>query len=156
VNFNRSQNTYLNTWLGNFTDFDIGYAKDDYVACDVDRSMFFGYNGKTTDGTGQNGAYGIFPPAQGVIILGGPFMDPDSYDNPAFRGSSLQGPSFKGNCDIVAQDGDTYGGNGHPAAGGYGPVYRFSFPGLSDTCLWGTKGITPNGPDFTMKGLFST
>jgi hypothetical protein len=154
-------------------------------------------------------------------------MDPDSYDNPAFRGSSLQGPSFKGNCDIVAQDGDTllmkwgpgeanqdhfpviaeainglnfgdgitdnermgmtkfvvptdhlpgfptyglpypldasdyyecmqgiwpdgtmriYGGNGHPAAGGYGPVCRFSFPGLSDTCLWGTKGITPNGP----------
>jgi hypothetical protein len=38
-----------------------------------------------------------------------------------------------------------YWGNGHPGAGGTGPVCRFMYPGDSDTCNWGTNGIDPGG-----------
>ncbi len=75
--FNRSQNSYDSTYLALFTDFDIGYAWDDYVGCDVSRSTYFGYNGRETDKE-----YGDNPPVQGVIILGGPYLDADNSDNP--------------------------------------------------------------------------
>ena len=39
-----------------------------------------------------------------------------------------------------------YGGNGNTQGGGYGPVCDFMFPGDSDPCLWGTKGLEPNKP----------
>lgn len=80
--FNRSQNTYDSTFLGVFTDIDLGYANDDYQQCDVGRGMLIGYNGTPVDGTGQPYAYGANPPAQGVAILAGPTMDPDGIDNP--------------------------------------------------------------------------
>lgn len=38
-----------------------------------------------------------------------------------------------------------YGGDGHAAAGGYGPECSFMFPGESDVCNYGTGGIPPNG-----------
>lgn len=222
---NRSNITYAATWLGVFTDIDLGYANDDYLGCDPERGMYYGYNGTPSDGTGQTFAYGENPPVQAVVMLGGPLMDPDGYDNPAFRGPSLMGPSFNGDCDIVAQNGSMqtmkygpgeiyeasflvrseaingllfgdgisdnerlgmrrflmtnnsaagvpqymtdpvyapdyykiingywsdgtrmiYGGNGHSIAGGYGPKCDFMFPGLTDTCNWGTAGIYPNG-----------
>ncbi|MEA1877842.1 MAG: hypothetical protein U9N86_13375 [Bacteroidota bacterium] len=34
-----------------------------------------------------------------------------------------------------------YGGNGHPAGGGTGPITDFMFPGDSDPCGWGQGGI---------------
>jgi len=74
---NRSTYRLNNSYLGVFTDFDIGYASDDYIACDVKRSTYYGYNGIPFDSI-----YGNYPPAQGVTILGGPTMDPDSLDNP--------------------------------------------------------------------------
>lgn len=223
---NRSQNTYNRTFFGIFTDLDIGYANDDYIGSDPERGMYYGYNGDSVDGTGQSNAYGSNPPMQAVVILGGPVMDPDGYDNPAFRGPNIAGPSFKGSCDIVAFDSTTismkygpgeiyeasftvraeaingmnfgdgiidnerygmsrffalfnlpgfptfgnpypayareyyltmdglwsdstkmvYGGAGHSGGGGYGPECNFMYPGLSDTCDWGTKGQPPNGP----------
>jgi hypothetical protein len=81
--FNRSQNNYSGTWLGLFNDFDIGYAVDDYIGCDVQRGSCIGYNGTPVDGSGQPNAYGSHPPAQSMTILGGPLMDPDGIDNPA-------------------------------------------------------------------------
>jgi len=99
--FNRSNRTYTNTYLGTFTDFDIGWYLDDYVGCDVDRSSYYGYNGTPVDGNGQPGAYGENPPAQSVTFLGGPYLDPDGYDNPSFNGDGIKGPSFHGNCSIV-------------------------------------------------------
>jgi hypothetical protein len=80
--FNRSRRTYYNTYLGLFTDFDIGYMTDDYNGCDVERSSFFGYNGLPVDGSGQSYAYGTHPPAQAVTILGGPYMDHSDQDRP--------------------------------------------------------------------------
>lgn len=105
--FNRSANIYNNVYLGVFADPDIGYLQDDYIGCDVERGMYYGYNGKAVDGNGQSNAYGENPPAQGVLILAGPKMDADGYDNPSFRGASLLGPSFRGNCDMVEMMGDT-------------------------------------------------
>ncbi len=81
---NRSANTYHNTYIGVFTDTDIGYPYDDYIGCDVERSYYYGYNGTPVDGSGQPYAYGANPPAQGIAIIGGPYMDPDGLDNPKF------------------------------------------------------------------------
>ena len=39
-----------------------------------------------------------------------------------------------------------YGGNAHFSAGGFGPECDFMFPGLTDVCDWGTKGLPPFGP----------
>jgi len=88
--FNRSDKTYYNTYLGIFTDLDIGYANDDFTGCDVERSMYFGYNGVPVDGSGMPEAYGANPPAQSVSIIGGPFMDADGLDNPRFNGNGDQ------------------------------------------------------------------
>ncbi len=87
---NRSTEIYHDAWLGIFTDFDIGYAEDDYVKSDVQRGSYIGYNGDPVDGSGQAWAYGAFPPAEAVTILGGPLKDPDGIDNPAKDNTGLQ------------------------------------------------------------------
>ncbi len=189
--FNRSQKTYDSTYIGIFTDIDLGYAYDDYIGCDVERNMYYGYNGKSVDGSGQPEAYGANPPTQAVVFLAGPYMDNDGIDNPRFdnAGNQLCDYSVNGinfgdsvvdnerlgmtgfmyhNNSIsgvpwymqdpmyavdyyrflrgIWRDGQpmTYGGNGHPDAGGYGPICRFMFPGESDTINWGTGCIAPN------------
>jgi hypothetical protein len=82
---NRSDNTYRKTFIGKWTDFDIGSHLDDYVGCDVEHSMFYGYNGTLIDGGGpipSTNAYGANPPAQGVVFLRGPEADlNDGVDN---------------------------------------------------------------------------
>jgi len=114
--FNRSQMTFSDTYLGVFTDFDIGYMNDDYSGCDVERSSYFGYNGYPVDGTGQPYAYGAFPPAQAVTILAGPFLDPDGLDDPRFDnlGNQLCNPSVNGHHfgDAIV-DNERYGMTGY-------------------------------------------
>jgi len=80
--FNRSSQTINDTYIGLFCDFDIGYAQDDYVGCDVSRGAFYGYNGVDIDGGEADISYGENPPAQGIVILGGPLMDPNEMDDP--------------------------------------------------------------------------
>jgi hypothetical protein len=82
--FNRSLTTYDSTLIGIFADIDLGWPIDDLVGCDVERNTYFSYNGDTIDGSGQSYAYGAHPPAQGVTLLAGPFMDPDGKDDPRF------------------------------------------------------------------------
>lgn len=49
-----------------------------------------------------------------------------------------------------------YGGTGHvPGAGTVGPECDFMFPGDSDPCNWGTRGIPPNG-GFNQNGFYWT
>ena len=84
--YNRRAYEYSYCYAGLFADFDIGYAKDDYVGCDVQRGSFYGYNGTPTDGDGQPWAYGDNPPVQVVTVLAGPRVETDARDNPAFDG----------------------------------------------------------------------
>ena len=79
--FNRSSESFRNSYLGAFTDIDLGYGYDDYIGCDVRRGMFYAYNGKEVDGPGLGCYYGV-PPAQGCIVLGGATLTPDGMDNP--------------------------------------------------------------------------
>lgn len=80
--YNRSSNTYENTYVGMWSDFDIGYAHDDYMGCDVSQGMYYAYNGDENDGPGAGSFNGI-PPSQGCVILGGPWQQPDGLDNPS-------------------------------------------------------------------------
>jgi hypothetical protein len=61
---NRSGNTIQNLYAGIFTDFDIGYAFDDYVGCLPKENVYFGYNGQPSDNN-----YGTNPPVQSVLFL---------------------------------------------------------------------------------------
>ncbi len=80
--YNRSENTYYNTYIGSFTDIDIGFSRDDYVGCNVGLGSYFGYNGYDIDGNGEPEAYGENPPAQSISVIAGPFIDDDNLDNP--------------------------------------------------------------------------
>lgn len=102
--FNRSSNDYHDIYIGNFTDIDIGYASDDYIACDVQRSSYFGYNYCSIDGYGQPWAYGANPPAQSVTFLGS-LMPSDGIDNPINIDYGINGYGFGDN--IV--DNERYG-----------------------------------------------
>jgi hypothetical protein len=79
---NRSNNTYDSTHFGMWTETDLGYAGDDYLQCDVDRSLFFTYNGDDfdEDNAGRPG-YGSHPAAQGILTLKGAKQDNDGQDN---------------------------------------------------------------------------
>ena len=79
---NRSTYTLTDTYFSQWVDSDLGYADDDYVGCDVSRGLGYCYNGRATDGAGQYYAYEGNPPAIGVDFFQGPYMDPDTLDNP--------------------------------------------------------------------------
>jgi len=70
-------------------------------------------------------------------------------------------PSYMWDPDVAAQyynflrgiwrDGTQmlYGGNAHASSGATGPVCYFMFPGETDICDWGTRGIVPNPKKWT-------
>ena len=90
---NRSTYTLTNTYFSPWTDVDLGYAKDDFVGCDVTRGLGYGYNGSNVDGNGEPESYGANPPAVGVDFFQGPYLDPDGIDNPKYD------PATGENCD---------------------------------------------------------
>ncbi len=102
---NRSTFELTKTYFSPWVDTDLGYARDDFVGCDVNRGLGYCYNGKDIDGNGEVESYGEHPPAIGVDFFQGPYMDPDGFDNPSFTGDSVGGPSFGGSCEIVTLDG---------------------------------------------------
>lgn len=189
---NRSNRDYHDTYLGLFTDFDIGVSHNDYAGTDVQRGSIFGYNGTAKDSSSQTNHYGLNPPAQSMTILGGPLMDADSIDNPAGQcNESINGLNF-GNgvadderlgltgsviftntgggipqkytdpevasefyCVLNSKWKDSTAisyGDAYDTLSGYGPHTRFMYPGLSDTCNWGTGGVAPNGPQDWTEG----
>lgn len=82
---NRSDTNYHDVYLGLFTDTYLGYMWDDLIECDVQNGMYFTYNGFAIDGAeGDSLSYGANPPAQGIMLLGGPLMEPDEIDNPKY------------------------------------------------------------------------
>ena len=83
---NKSSITLDSVFIENWSDPDIGFAGDDYVACNVTRGMYYGYNGTLLDDGppfSSQAEYGANPPAQAVVFLAGPFAYPNGFDDPA-------------------------------------------------------------------------
>lgn len=79
---NRSDSTYTNTWIGAFSDIDLGNSEDDRIISDVTRNLFYVYNGDTNDETiGSTYGYGTNIPVQSLMLLKGAKMDSDLLDN---------------------------------------------------------------------------
>lgn len=81
---NRSGNDYHDVYFGNWTDSDIGCSEDDYIGCDVERGLGYGFNADAVDNDGCNGAtpYNEAPPAIGIDFVKGPLaVDSDGIDN---------------------------------------------------------------------------
>ncbi len=77
---NRSSAGLFQVHAGIWADAELGNAGDDYVGCDVTRSLGYVYNGDADD-DGTAG-YGLLPPAAGVDFLKGPLADiNDNTDN---------------------------------------------------------------------------
>jgi len=75
---NRGTTTLFDTHAGMWLDAEIGNENDDYVGCDVSRSLSYVYNAFPVDTFG----YGALPPAAGLLFLQGPFADiNDNFDN---------------------------------------------------------------------------
>ena len=67
-------------FMAQWVDPDLGFATDDYLACDVSRGLGICYNGDENDETASG--YGENPPSVGVDFFQGPFSDQnDGIDN---------------------------------------------------------------------------
>ncbi len=165
--YNLSHNTYDSTYLGNFTDFDLGNFADDYVGCDVKRSAYFAYNGDPDD-EGPMG-YGFNPPAQAVVFLSGPPINPqDTFFN--FQDSVIRNPpgtipmtNFMSYKNDFSAEGNPNGGgqyfnymksiwttNRHAIFGGdgydsinVGTPNNYMFPDSTDSYGWGMNHTPP-------------
>ncbi|MGQ0828032.1 MAG: T9SS type A sorting domain-containing protein [Bacteroidota bacterium] len=80
---NKSPFRLDSTFIGFWTDFELGYYLDDHIGCDVTRGAMYAYNTDPVDGSGGPYTFGTTPPAQAVVFLGGPWADPDGLDNSA-------------------------------------------------------------------------
>jgi hypothetical protein len=169
--YNRSTTDYDSLYWGHWNDYDIGDATDDYVGCDVARSIGYAYNGDANDGATAlpaAGTYGANPPAQGLKYLRGPEATPlDGVDNDR-DGTIDEADETWAMSHFVYYNNDfsvtgnpaapmdyyyylngywkngttlTYGGNGY---GGSTPA-DFMFPADSDPLGWGTNFV-PQAP----------
>ena len=103
VLINQGSLTLGSTYFGQWVDCDVGNAADDYVGCDVQRGLGFGFNGDEFDESSTSGpGYGANPPAIGVDFFEGPFQDADNIDNPLVYDYQ----------EAIAGDGIPYGGIG--------------------------------------------
>lgn len=163
---NRSAGNWNQVWMGQYTDVDLGSYDDDYVGCDVERGMGYGYNGDQNDGTSAQATlytYGAHPPAIGIDFVQGPLADANDFtdnDHDSIvdeNGERIKLSMFKyynsdfsitGNPASATEfyrflkgqwkDGSpqTYGGSGCCS----GTPAMFMFPGTSDPYGWGTGG----------------
>ena len=153
---NRGFTTLNDCYMGQWVDADLGNYADDYVGCDVGRSLGFCYNGDDDD-EGVLG-YGLNPPTVGVDYFEGPTDSAGNQlglshymyynnDNDPVRGNPgeaieyynlLQG-KWLGGQNV------TYGGTGF---GGSKPA-KYMFPGDTDPAYalepW-TEKIAGNRP----------
>lgn len=85
--YNRSATDVTDAYMGVWTDFDLGYAFDDFIGCDVTRGSYYAYNGKEVDGPGT-GSFSENIPIQVCTFLAGPTLPVDGVDNPSYNGQS--------------------------------------------------------------------
>jgi hypothetical protein len=101
VLINQGSQTLQNTYFGTWIDCDIGGHVDDFVGCDVQRGLGYGYNGNAFDApSALSFGYGENPPAVGVDFFEGPYQDEDGVDNPLtldiFQAFEEKGIPYKG------------------------------------------------------------
>ena len=137
---NKSGRKLNQTYMGLWSDVDLGNPADDYVGCDVERGFGYAYNGDAIDETA--GGYGEHPPSFGMDFFQGPKGDKgDLLDMAKFvyytNNNSLSGEPevashYYGYLRGFWKDGSTmtYGGNGF-----HGTVETdFMFPGDPGAC----------------------
>ena len=79
---NRSQETYNQLIVANYTDFDIGGPGDDYVGSSSNENMIFAYNADSIDNSNSSvTAFGANPPACGIKLLNHPIAVAGYYNN---------------------------------------------------------------------------
>lgn len=79
---NRSTYILFDFYTGIYTDFDVGNASDDYVGCDVNRGLYYAYNGDDYDESdGETIGYEEQLPVQATMIIRGLRADSDGMDN---------------------------------------------------------------------------
>lgn len=137
---NRGTTTLDNAHFGFWTDYDLGYAFDDYIGCDVKRSMGYAYNGDDFDES--NYGYGSTPPAIGLVFLKNTFgasgatlpMSKFMYynSNSSTTGDPTSATQVYNYLQGQWKDGTklTYGGTGYSTTST--DYSDFMFPGQSD------------------------
>jgi hypothetical protein len=176
---NKSSFSLNNTFIGKWTDFDIGGWSDDYIGCDVTRGVYYAYNGDSID----EGGYGIYPGAQGVVFLKGALADPNLVDDPSTStangigyGDLITDNEQLGMTKFVSYYNTSNPVNGNPnlagdfynylsgtwqdgtpwTYGGYGTgagtACDFIYPGDTDPTGFGTSGVPQAAWDETIAG----
>ncbi len=162
---NRSANDYHETYIGLWTDWDIGHLWDDYIGCDVQRNSCFCYNGVPVDGNGTPDAYGDNPPVQVLTVLAGPYSDAherlgmsgfiffNSYSGD--NGDPSVSYEYYNYMRSLWKNGQPmrYGGNGCNN-GTLDLPCKYMYPGDSDPENIGTNGIQPEG--YGINGVYWT
>jgi len=139
--FNRGNHNLNNTYIGTWTDIDLGFYLDDYVGCNVDLNLSYTYNGDNADtaygfSTGGGYGYGFNPPAQGLVYLNGTMDKFVYYNNDAtVIGNPSSAPDYYKYLRGIWRDNlpMTYGGDGH--GGGNGATTNqcnYMFPDNTD------------------------
>lgn len=102
-NFARTQPLF-DAYVGNYFDFDIGGAPDDYCGSNVELGMIYGYNGDLLDQS-ANGVAGFQDtiPAVGLLTLQGAKLDPNGSDN-AFGVGANESINGMGFADGIADN----------------------------------------------------
>jgi hypothetical protein len=76
---NRKSSWLSSVLFGIYSDINIGNSQNDFIRSDIQRNSYYTYSASTFDPV-----LGNYFPAQATTILGGPLMDPDGLDNPAY------------------------------------------------------------------------
>jgi len=146
---NNSIQEYNNFYFGFWTDFDLGYARDDYVGCDTSLNLGFVYNGTDIDGNGEPHAYGENPPAQGAMLLNQKMSAFVYHNNDnSVTGDPRYAIDYYNYLQAKWRNGVqmTEGGNGLNSGSTDYTNFMFSGDPLS---LTGWTELTPNGPGST-------
>lgn len=134
---NISDQDYQDVYLGQFADFDLGYAFDDYVGCDPKRDLFYSYNGDNFD---EQGNYGNRPPSAGVSFLNTPLNTFAHYKNNfSDFGNPERAVHYYRYLQAIWKNGQpiTKGGRGRDVDA---PVTPYVFPGDPlDTSEWSMR-----------------
>lgn len=152
--YNRGASHLPNTFFGAWSDFDIGYANDDFVGCDVERDMYYGYNGSEREAVSPNSFEGVVP-AQGCLVLGGAMEEGERkgmtsfmyYENnlSAACGNPVKATDYYNYLHAywMIHRHVKYGGNGLNI-GTEDIDANYMFPGDSDPNHIGTGGVVPS------------